>query len=346
MKVTIHLTGCILLILAVFLITILATTSVSKPIGADFYFHLDIAKYYAQGNFVAGINYSLTNNYFFYPPAFHLSLAPLVWSGNPYFYALVLETLLMPLTFAFTIYLMNKYASAKAAFITGVCLLGSLAFVDGTMQLRPESIDLLLYPLMLLTVLSTKKKSFIVMAVVTVYSHGAAALSNIYGIATKLLKDKVEWRKTITIGVVAITPVIAISIYYIQGAIHKWLTFGGANQSNPQQTLFWTQPLTFIPIYSGLTLLGFFFLLKKHKNPFESLLTWGIIGSTIMLPFWADRWLQYITIPLSCLVGLGLQNTKRWKLIPIYILLITVTAGYITYWILVGLLHGWWQPGD
>lgn len=346
MKLNIHVIGCLILIATAFLITTLAATSVAKPIGADTYYHLTVATYYSHGQIIEGLNYSLTHDLFFYPPIFHFLITPLIWSNNPYFYARILEALLLPLTFAFTIYLMAKKASAKAAFITGLCLLGSLAFVDGAIQLRPESLDLLLYPMMLLAILNVKKKSFITMAVITAYSHSIAALSSIYGLTIKLYKDHKEWRRTILAGTAIVAPLLAISIYYVSGAFKMWFTLAGANTSNPQQTLFWTHPLTFIPIYSGLTLIGFAFLLKRHKSHFESLLSYGIVFSALMLPFWVDRWLQYITIPLSCLIGLGLQNVKGWKQIPIYLLLVTIAVGYIAYWVLIGLVHGWWQPGD
>jgi hypothetical protein len=261
---------------------------------------------------------------------------------------------------------MVRKASLKAAFFTGLCLLGSIAFIDGTIQLRPESLDLLFYPLMLLMVLSVKKKSFIGLALVTIYSHGLAALSSIYGIALKLLKTKetepqilsdgsmlvktnphnpfYPWRKTILAGLIATLPIILISIYYVQGAFHKWFTLAGANQSNPQQTLFWTQPLIFIPFYSGLTLFGFVFLLKRHKSYFESLLGWGVVASMIMIPFWADRWLQYVTIPLSCLVGLGLKDAGKTKLLLAVLILSSISFIYIYYWISISANHMWWQP--
>jgi hypothetical protein len=340
------LVGCILLIAVAFSITVSAEASVAKPIGADFYYHLNIATLISKGDIVGAWTYSIQNILFPYGfMLFHFGLSGIVLSGNQFLWARVLETVLMPTTFALTMFLMVKKANAKAAFITGLCLLGSLALVDGALQLRPESLDLLLYPLMMFTVLSTKKKTFIGLAIVTVYSHSIAALSNIYGFSLKLFKEnKYNWRKTILVGVAAIVPVLAVSIYYIQGAFKMWFTLAGANNSNPQQTLFWVQPLAFIPFYSGLTLLGFMFLFKRRKSDFESLLSWGLVWSMIMIPFWADRWLQYAAIPLSCLVGLGLKDASANKLLVVLPILFMFTAFYVMYWLFISFSGQWWQP--
>lgn len=340
----IWLINCIILIAISFSITVFAVSTVTKPIGSDVYWHLHIATLIRKGNFTEAWLYPLTENMFPYGLLlFHFGLSALVLTGNPYFWALIIEAVFMPLTFTLTLWLMTKKVSAKAAFITGLCLLGSLAFVDGSMQLRPESLDLLLYPIMLFAVLSFNKKSFIGLALITIYSHGLAALSNIYGVALQLWRN-FEWRKYITIGVIAALPVILISLYYIEGAFQKWFTLAGTNQSNPQQTLFWTQPLLFIPYYCGLTLFGFVFLLKKHKSYFEVLLASGVVASAIMIPFWADRWLQYITIPLSCLVGLGLKDASTKKLMFVLPVLLAISFLYVLNWYLISWSHLWWQP--
>jgi hypothetical protein len=337
--------GCIALICVAFSITIFAVSTVSAPIGADVYFHFKIADLIAQGNIGGAWQFPLTENFFPYGMLlFHFGMSLISLSGSPYYFALVLEAILMPLTFTLTVWLMIKKVNIKAAFITGLCLLGTIAFIDGTIQLRPESLDLLLYPLMLFAVLSANKKSFIGMALITIYSHGLASLANIYGIALKLLREQ-KWRKTIIAGLIGTTPIILLSLYYIEGAFQKWFTLAGANNSNPQQTMFWVNPLFFIPFYSGVTLFGFVFMFKRHKSYFESLLCWGILASAIMIPFWADRWLQYITIPLSCLVGLGLKDTGWKKLIVILPILTMISFMYVAYWWFISASHQWWYPG-
>ena len=342
--------ACIALCILAFAITLSAILSVSKPIGADYYWHLNIANMIADGNLGGAVSYLLSpvgNNfpYGFYISFFHFMLVPTVWSGNPYLYGLILESLFLPLTFALTVWLVAKKASWTAAFITGVCLLGTGAFLDGALQVRPESLDLLLYPLVVYCVLSFKPKSFLGMVVFTVYSHGVAALSNFYAFALKKALEEKRWRVYIKVGVLAIAPVLILTVGYLSGAFTKWFTLAGANQSNPQQTLFWTQPLWFIPIYGGSSLLGVFFLFKRNKSPLESLLLWGLLGSLIMVPFWADRWMHYISIPLSCLVGCGLAkystSDDNSPFVMVIGFMLFAALLYTAYWFNISLIHGW-----
>jgi hypothetical protein len=85
-----------LLIAIAFTITISAVLSVTKPIGMDCYYHLNVATFYAHGQFAEGWNYSLTTILFPYMPLFHLMLVPLVWSGQPYTVTLILQAVILP----------------------------------------------------------------------------------------------------------------------------------------------------------------------------------------------------------------------------------------------------------
>jgi hypothetical protein len=229
---------------------------------------------------------------------------------------------------------MIKKVSMKSAFITGLVLMSSMSFIDASMQIRPEGLDLLLYPLILLMILSVKKKSFIVMALVSVYSHGVAGLSNIYGLAIKLLKEN-KWRKIIAVGLIVIIPMLIVSAYYIKGAFETWFSFSGTNYNT------FNYPLTMIPLYSGLTLVGFLYLFNRNKSYFESLLSYGIVGSMVMIPFWLFRWLGYVSVPLSMLVGIHFNNvpTKSFRLYSI--LFVMFYCAYVALMIITSITYGW-----
>jgi hypothetical protein len=221
-------------------------------------------------------------------------------------------------------------------------LLGGWAFMDGALQVRPESLDLLLYPLMLFALMTTKKKSFAVMAIATIYSHGPAALSNIYGLAANQLSF-FKWRKTMIICVIIALPIIILSLVYLPGAFLKW---GGASPTeNPQELEFWTNP-AFIPIYAGACLLGVPFLFAKHKTAFESLLTWGFVGNLVMLPLWADRWLHYSSIPLAMLAGMGIARLSGKKRVVAVLVVVSLYMIYYMTFIHLSAMGNWWQPGD
>jgi hypothetical protein len=249
----------------------------------------------------------------------------------------------MPTTYALILYLVHKTEGTKPAAITGIILLGGWAFMDGALQVRPESLDLLLYPITIMALLTYKKKIFITTALLTIYSHSLAAFSIIYGLALNKLRSK-QWRKTIITTTILILPVLIVSGFYIQGAWQKW---GGAPPTeNPQEYEFWTQPLTFIPIYCGSMLIGVPFLFRKNKSELETLLTWGLAGSLIMLPIWPDRWLHYSSIPLSILAANGISRMQGKKQFLFGVIIMMVFMLYYGTWLMMSVQGQWWQPGD
>lgn len=344
----------------VFVLTSFIILSVNLPLGSDAYFHLQLSRLYAQGNFTGAFDFvQQVNKMPFYPPIYHLLIAPIASSPDPYTGLRILEMIFLPVTFALIAWLMWKVSGPKAALISGLVLIGSWSFMDGAIQARPESLDLLLYPLILWAALYTRKKWFAGLAIATVYNHGFAALTNIIGIAIKKLREKKSqtdvlqggktftypthpWRKTMLISTAIITPIIVISLIYFTGAMQQWATY--TPTENPQEALFWTYP-PWIPFYAGITIMGFIFVFKKSQTELETLLKYGLAGNLIMLPFWADRWLQYSSIPLAMLTGLGVA---RWHGKKLYITLAVIGIGawiYISNFILISLFAQWWQPG-
>jgi hypothetical protein len=350
LKVTKPLFFCVLLVVVAFATTLAAVLSTKLPIGSDYYWHLNLAKSVASGNINGAVNFVLSPSgnsfpYGLYLSVFHFALVPTVWSGQPYLFAQILQVLFLPCTLALTIWIVYRFGNPKAAVYTGMTLLASWAFFDGALQVRPESLDLLLYPLVVAAILGVKKNQFIAYTLVASYNHGLAAISMIYGLVATKLRDK-SWKKTITIALLAVLPVIIVSVLYVQGAFSKW---GGAGLTeNPQEVLFWADP-TFIPYYMGATFIGLFFLFKREKSGFEKLVLWGFIGNLVMLPLWADRWLHYASLPLAILTGLGItglqsQNKKMVLVLSIFTILIVYVASYFSFSLGIG--GRFWQPGD
>ena len=335
----------IVLIAFVFALTVFIISSEPLPLGSDTYYHLKLATMYVHGNFTGAIQTSLNYIQFFYPPIYQIAMdGPAALSPNPYLTLQIIECLFLPLTFLATSWLVWKYAGAKAALFTGFALLASWSFIDGALQARPESLDLLLFSIIVYAVLEAKKKTAGLLATIITWSHGLAAISSLTGIFLYKLKDK-AWRKTLILVILAISPIIALSIIYFGGAIHTWL-LGQTSTSNPQQYMFWNNPFPWIIYYAGLSLLGIPFLLRKHKTQIETLMTYAFVGNTFMLIFWADRWLQYSAIPWAILFGCGISKLHGWKLYVMLTISIIWTTLYISIYILTSTSHLWWQPGD
>ena len=324
------------LIVFVFALITFIISSQPKPVGSDPYFHLQLAQLYMKGDFSGAWNLMFHSISFFYPPFYHIFVdGPIALSSNPYLGLKILECLFMPLTFLTSLWLIWKYAGAKAAFFTGMALLSSISFIDGTLQARPESLDLLLFPIIIYAVIETKKKTAGILSTILVWSHGLAAISSLLGVFIYKLFNK-QWRKTLLLIAIASIPVIALSFIYFEGAIHFWL-LGQTATTNPQNYLFWHNPFPWIIYYCGLTLLGIPFLFKKQKTQLEFYLTLAFIGNSFMLIFWADRWLHYAALPLAALYGIGIS---RWHGTKMYIALAVtsiIMALYIFNLLFVGI---------
>jgi len=209
----------VILVCFVFVLTSFIVSSEKLPLGSDTYFHLQLADFYSHGNLDGAFNRMFEVIHYPYPPFFQVAiLGPVALSPDPYLGVRILEALFMPLTFLAAISLIWKHASPKAAFITGLTLLASWSFVDGALQCRPESLDLLLFSIITLAVLETKKKTAAISAAIMVWSHGFASLSYLVGFFIYKIKDK-SWHKTFIYTIVAISPIIIISALYFGGAI-------------------------------------------------------------------------------------------------------------------------------
>lgn len=332
----------IILICFVFGLSFLFVISVANPIGSDVYFHLDVAKYIIHGDFIGAWNYVINVNQFPYGLFFYhaVVLGPIALSPDPYLGLRILEIVFMPLTFLATLWLVWKQASAKAALFTGFALIASWAFIDGTFQARPESLDLLLFPIIIYAVLTVKKKTASLASIVTAWNHGFAGISNLFGTFIYKLRDK-TWTKTLILTILAVSPVIVLGFIFFQGAINTWLV---TQRNSPQQYMFWHEPFPWIPYYAGLTLLGIPFLLRRHKTKIETLMTYTFIGNTAMLVFWADRWLQYSTIPLAILFGIGISRLHNWKLYAMIAVSVAWTIFYVAVYLETSFFGMWWQP--
>lgn len=332
----------ILLVVFVFGLTWVIVLSEPLPIGADPYFHLHLAQFYVRGDFGGAWDLIFKTNDFFYPFFFQLIiLGPVVLSGNPFLGLRVLELLFMPLTFVGVVGLVWRFVGVKAGFFCGLGLVACWSFMDGCFQARPESLDFLLFPLVLLFVLEVKRKGVGVLACVMVWSHGLAAVSSLFGVFVLKFREKV-WRKSLVFVGLVVSPVLVLSLVFFGGALKSW--GGGSALGDLQEMLFWTHPFPWVLFYCGLTLLGVPFLFRRNKSVLEILFVWSFVGNLVMLPFWADCWLQYSAIPWSGLFGIGVSRWHGWKLYAMFVFAVSVAALYgIIFWA-YSFNHWWWQP--
>lgn len=342
---------CLLLFLYVFGVSSAASIQTPMPIGLDYYFHLKIASIWASGGNGMFSSFVLQVNRFPYPPVLHWMLVVTLWLGQPFLIARLLQILFFSGAFALTMLLVSRHGGgAKPAALTGVVML-SCVDVTELIQVRPQALDMLLLPMIIGSLIAGRKKTFLLSSLASVYNHGIAALANLYLISIYKFRDP-KWtyktrrmKRTILSAALLVLPLVIISIIYFRGALQTW----GSHSATPQERAFWADPLLYVPVHLGATLIGLVFLVKAVKNwrqqtELVKLLTLSLLGSVIMFYLWADRFLQYSILPLSCLAGIGLSKMKAQKLVFIGYILLAVFMFYMINYVWVTVNNGWWYP--
>jgi hypothetical protein len=220
--------------------------------------------------------------------------------------------------------------------------MGCLAYTDAAIQVRPQSLALVLLPLALGFYASEQKGGFAASMVALVYTHGIAALSMVYSLVAVKLVNR-AWTKTVLVTVLLSSPIVIVSLVYAGGALSKW----GGGDASAQERLFWAMPQFFIPLYSGASLaavplIGYVAASWRRRSSYQKMLVLTVLGSLPMLALWPDRWLQYNTIPFALLVAdMTVEAKVSEKALVIFLALFLVYQ--LDYW-LVTLTSGWYVP--
>lgn len=320
---------------------ILASALTPIPIGTDVYFHYDVARHYA--NFELGMfsDTVLEMNQFPYPPLYHLLLVPSIWAGLENVFARLMQICLPFLIYLSTVIFIGKLTNPKTQLITALLLTSTMGFVDGTIQARPQGLSMILVPVALYFYIKRADNKFVASSAAVTYTHGIAGLANLWTLMIYGFLKK-HWTKTFIKLTIVLSPILLSTILYVGGAMSKW----GGMFDTYQEYLIFTEPFTMIPYYSGMTLIGWIYLLYNlatwsKRDMLEKTLCLSLIGLTIMIPLWADRFLQYSTLTLACLSAIGLaKSSKAQKIVLPLIVLMYVLVMANLYWITF--TNNWW----
>ena len=320
---------------------ILASALTSIPIGTDVHFHYKVAGYYAIGQNGMFSSTVLEMNNSPYPPIFHLMLVPSIWLNVQYLFAKMLQIVLPFLIYLSTIVFIRYYTYPKTELITALLLLSTMGFIDGTIQARPQGLAMIIIPFALFFYIQNKDNKFVASSGILAWTHGVAGIANIW-LLTLYGFFKGSWKKTFIKLALVLGPIILITLIYLGGAVGKW---GGATDTY-QEYLIFTKPQEMIPYYSGMCLIGWVFLAYNltrwtRLSSLEKTLTLSLVGLTVMIPLWADRFLQYSTLTLACISALGLSRYKRAQqivlpLVVIMYVLVTINLFWTTF------TNNWW----
>lgn len=281
--------------------------------GVDVDFHLAITENYARGNFAGAVDYMYVVNKSFYPPLFHLLLLPSVLLGMGLPFSGLLSALFLPLGVACFEFLALKTLGERSAFIGGFLVLGSWSFTDRLLQAIPQGVDFVLLPLAFyfgyFAVNDLKsEKRFLVASVLAIWNHGVICLSTLGGLLLTKFKQK-QYRAVLGVAVFS-APIIFVSLCSLPIALTA--SSGLSNFTN----YMWATPAIFWVLTVRLLTFGFpimFYRIYQYTKgkPLSKVSKFSIITivvGAVMLPFWADRWVQYCSIPLALLMLEAFQD--------------------------------------
>jgi len=320
---------------------ITASTVMKIPVGTDVHFHLDVAAIWASGQNGMFSEQVMALNQFPYPPLFHWLLVPSVWLHIEFLWAKALQIMLPFGIYLTTTLFMMRHTNPKATVVTAMILMSTVGFTDGTIQCRPQGLAMLLLPLTLHYLLTRQNRGFLAVNTCVAYIHGIAGLANTWMLLLRNYFNR-KMFKTFLTATFLLLPLIATTAIYFSGALTKW----GGHMDTYQEYLVFTQPQNMIPYYAGTSLIGWIFVaytLTKwdRSTELEKVLALSVLGLTVMIPFWADRFLQYAIIGLSCLAGLGITRNRRLFYILVPLIAVMLVAVQVNiFW--VTFTDNWW----
>ncbi len=291
------------------------------PSGSDIGLHLRLANGWMKGD-IPVFNESYFNNNYPYPPAFHITLALLskLLLTEPITIVSLLQVILYPLTYLSTFYLVYRKTDGFTSAMTVILLGTSPAFWDRSSQVIPQAVDLAIFPLAAYLYLTKRDRLFTAASVYLFYSHSMYAALPLLSL---FLYSFIYERERLAVFLKIL--LISIPLIFVIGANLEGLLSESRSINEEQEDAVLREPLFAIK-YLGYPL---FFLLisslihlrfKKPQN-FEKLILLWIIALVPMTIFFPDRFIQYLSQPLSILAAITIADVVNNKRIRLFIYL-------------------------
>jgi hypothetical protein len=297
-----------------------------KPIGADIAFHIDIARAYLQGQNGMFMEQVMRVNQMPYLPLFHMFLVPGLAFNAELEFIRLLQALLYPTCLLLAMILARQNNLSPS--IVGLSLLGSAAYMDATLQVRPETLDILLWLCLIFFFLSNETKWGLLTAVLGIYNHSFASISLNGG-------ELLSWknRRMIFLYVLASLPIIVVSLWFLPGMLRTWVGVPASDQAYQfihnwfgfsfiyLGALFIAVPIC---VYEGLK------WKTLNRLALASLVT--VASSLIMIPVWYDRFYHYASVPFALLLSNFVASHRNARL---------AILGYVVFWFIIQYSSMW-----
>lgn len=315
-------------------LTLAVSLYYTEPVGWDIHFHYSVARIWAAGGNGMFSDIVMQTNKMPYPPVFHWLLVPAVWFGVEWEFARALQVLFYPLALATSMFVVYKARESKQqALLTGLFLVSSFGFYDHAIQVFPQSLDAVLFPIAIWLYLKKDKPWWLVAAGLMVWSHGLAALALLGGLAMLSLKE--HYKQFLAFAGIS-APVVVSSLIFLAPALARW-----SGVDSQSEASFNSNPVTWTLWYLGvpLSLILIFVVYRVWKNKTADKLDWISIATLLtLIPlgiWWHDRYFAYAAMPLSYIAAKATANTKQLKPYIILVLLILVAIYYVDYWLAI-----------
>gem|GEM_PF-2915770 len=292
------------------------------PFASDPHFHHKLASGWLKGDFPL-----LEEKYFLsespYPPAFHITIALLskILFASPLTIMNIFQILFFPLILISTFYLVYKKTDIYTALLSICFLLSSIGFMDRNMQVIPQAVDVLLFPIAIYFFMENRKKEFFITSVFLIYNHGIYTTLLIASLFIYTLKYEPKRIKEFTkIGLYSFPLYLLMSPFFL-GSFSP-----AAAINSPQKELFMSNPFYgffYLGYFLSLTtIISFKFYRKKEKTKFETILFYWLFTLLPLFPFFPDRFISYAVQPLAIISAVAFSKIIKKDTLKIIFLFI------------------------
>jgi hypothetical protein len=312
------------------------------PDGRDIWFHILVARAWFKGmnGMVAPVVMEINN--LPYPPLFHFLLLPFVFSeGSALLAGKVMQLVFYPLGTLLLMLLARKYCGSKLAVIFGLCLVGTY-FAFNQMQARPQSLEILFYPIAFWALLENKTKTFILSIAAMFYIHSPISIALALGFLVYAFRQNRKDPKLFA-SVLAVAPILIYQANFMFSQIffNRWLAVGDTGILT-ETTEFLGNPLFWLFNGLGINMIAFAvipWLLYKWKDQtrFIQVMLYSFFGMLIIMPTWYQRTFTFTVIPMAFFTALFITSLKNKYLQGILLAVLIMQV------IIFSLTSVWWM---
>ena len=321
-----------------FSLTLTISMSVGKPLGSDFWNHLEIAESYARGENALFNEEFMDPNKGPYPPLFHLIFVPFVWLGVAVEFATLLQTFFYPLALFTSVFLVWKKINIRSAAFTAILLFSSIAFFDRSVQVIPQAFDMIFFPLAVYFFLEKKHLPFLISMSIVIYSHGAYSFLLLGSLVLFYLLKWREGSKMIRDMLLVSIPLIILTLFFLPSYMGQTV---GIN--TPQEKFMLESPVFFfeytgwVPVSLFFVSLIYYFYKRKELDKMDILTIFWFTVLMVMLPIFPDRFCTYAVVPMSIMASRFLMETssaygRGFGLVLLVILFLLALPFYLAWW--------------